>query len=463
MFDTKIYVQRRDDLKKQIGSGLILFLGNDESPMNYPANPYHFRQDSSFLYFFGLDSPGLVGIIDVDENMEVIFGNDVSVEDIIWMGDQPLLKNQAEGVGVKETAPLSKRIEFIKAAREKKRSIHFLPAYRTEILLRLEHLLGIKSGSVNDYSSEELIRAVVNLRSIKISDEIDQIEKALIASYEMHTTAFKMAKPGVYESEIAGVIEGIALSHGGNIAFPIILTINGQILHNHYHGNILETGRLMVNDSGAETSMHYASDITRTCPVGGKFSLKQREVYEIVLESQMTAIDAIQPGVKNRDVHFKAMKAIVSGLKALNLMKGDVDQAVEVGAHALFMPHGLGHMMGLDVHDMENLGENFVGYSKEIQRSNQFGLAYLRLAKELQPGYVVTVEPGIYFIPALIDKWKKEEKFKEFINYEKVADYRDFGGIRIEDNVLVTKAGSRILGKAIPKTVEELEAITGTG
>ena len=273
----------------------------------------------------------------------------------------------------------------------------------------------------------------------------------------------RMAKPGVYEREIVGKIEGIAISSGFNISFPIILTINGQTLHNHYHGNVLKEGRLLVNDSGAESLLHYAADITRTIPVSGKFTQKQRDVYEIVLDAQETAIQSMKPGIKNRDIHLKAAKTIAEGLKGLGLMKGDMDEAVTEGAHALYFPHGLGHMMGLDVHDMENLGEDYVGYDEKTKRSDQFGLAYLRLAKELQPGYVVTVEPGIYFIPALIDKWKGEKKFTQFIDYEKIEEYRDFGGIRIEDNVLVTEDGHRVIGKTIPKTPEDVEEITGTG
>ena len=437
-------------------------MGNDESPMNYQGNPYHFRQDSSFLYFFGLDSPGFAGVIDVDENRDIIFGDDLDIEDIIWMGAQPSLQERAEKVGVHETVPFKELAASLKTEVLKRKKIHFLPPYRNDAVLKLGQLLGLQASRVKDYISPELITAVVGQRSIKIPEEIEQIELALETTYEMHTTAMKMAKSGRYEREIAGVIEGIALSRSNGVSFPVILSINGQILHNHYHGNQLQEGRLMVNDSGAETAMHYAADITRTVPVGGKFTQKQRDVYEIVLDAQETGIQASKPGIKNKDVHLKAMTVIASGLKELGLIQGDVDEAVKAGAHALFIPHGLGHMMGLDVHDMEDLGENNVGYDKDIKRSDQFGLAYLRLAKELQPGYVMTVEPGLYFIPALIDKWMKEDKFPEFINYEKVNTFRDFGGIRIEDNLLVTEDGYRVLGKPIPKTVADVEAITAT-
>lgn len=460
MFDSGIYKSRRDKLRQQLGSGIALFLGNDESPMNYPANPYHFRQDSSFLYFFGLDSPGLAGVINVDEGRDTIFGDDVDIDDIIWMGDQPLLRDRALSVAVNSTQPLAELDVYLKKCLGSGQKIHFLPPYRVDTAFRLEQLIGIKTAAVKDFVSQELIKAVVDQRVVKIPEEIEQIELALDASHEMHTTAMKMAQPGRMESEIAGVIEGIALSHGGCVSFPVILSINGQILHNHYHGNRLIEGRLMVNDSGAESPMHYASDITRTVPVGGKFTEKQAKIYEIVLKAQEEAIQAVKPGIKNREVHFRAVSVIAAGMKELGIMQGDIDEAVEQGAHALFMPHGLGHMMGLDVHDMEDLGENHVGYDKETKRSDQFGLAYLRLARELKPGYVITIEPGTYFIPALIDQWQKEQKHKDFINYAKLQEYREFGGIRIEDDILVTETGYRVLGKPIPKTVAEIEAIT---
>ncbi len=462
MFDAKIYKQRRDRLKKQVGSGVVLFLGNDESPMNYPANPYHFRQDSSFLYFFGLDSPGLAGFVDIDNNKDMIFGNDVEVEDIIWMGFQPLLKDRAVKVEVEETAPLEKLGETLKNSLSKGQKIHFLQPYRVENVVKIEQLLGIKSSVIKDYVSKDLVKAVVEQRSVKIDEEIEQIEIALEAAYKMHTTAMKMTKPGRYEIEISGAIEGIALSHGAGVSFPVILSIDGQTLHNHYHGNQLKEGRMVVNDSGAESSLHYAADITRTIPVSGKFSPKQAQIYNLVLKAQEEGIQALKPGIKYRDVHLKAVTVIASGLKEIGLMKGDVKEAVKAGAHALFMPHGLGHMMGLDVHDMEDIGEDHVGYDNNTNRSEQFGLAYLRLAKELKPGNVLTVEPGIYFIPALIDKWSKEDKFAEYIDYKKVGEYRDFSGIRIEDDVLVTDDGCRVLGKPIPKTIEDVEAITGT-
>ena len=459
MFEASVYTQRRKRLKEQIGSDLVLFLGNEESPMNYPANPYHFRQDSSFLYFFGLDYPGHAGVVDVEEDKDIVFGDDVTIEDIIWMGDQPLLKDRALQAGVEETLPLNMLEDTLRKAIQTGRKVHFLPPYRPETVTKLSHFLGIHNNLVKDYVSHALIKAVVAQRSIKIQEEIAEMEKALGVSYEMYTSAMKMARSGVYEREIVGRMEGIALSAGCHMAFPTILTVNGQTLHNHYHGNILEKGHLVVCDSGAESPKHYASDITRTIPVDGEFTDRQKEIYEIVLETQMTAIQAIKPNVNYRDIHIKAAKTIASGLKDVGLIKGDVDEAVKNGVHAMFFPHGLGHQIGLDVHDMEDLGENFVGYDKKFKRSEQFGLAYLRFAKELIEGFVLTVEPGIYFIPALIDKWRAENKFPEFIDYDKVEGYKDFGGIRIEDDVLVTKDGYRVLGKPIPKTIQELADI----
>jgi Xaa-Pro aminopeptidase len=457
MFDAKTYVKRRELLKKQVPSGLILFLGNEDSPMNYAANTYHFRQDSSFLYFYGLDSPGLAAVIDVEEKKDMVFGNDIGIEDIIWMGYLPTLKERAARIGVKQTAPLKDLEGMLKEAAEKGRPIHFLPPYRTESQLKLQAWLGIPPQESKSKSSPEFIKAVVAQRSVKSEGEIAQIEIALKTSYKMYITAMHMAQPGIYEKDIAGRIDGIAMADGGATAFPTILTINGQILHNHDHGNLLKKGRLLVVDAGAESPLHYASDITRTIPVGGKFSAKQKEIYEIVLAGQESAIKGIKPGIMYKDVHLQTAKVIASGLKSAGLMKGDVEEAVSQGAHALFFPHGLGHMLGLDVHDMENLGESYVGYDHTVKRSDQFGLAYLRLAKELRPNYVLTVEPGIYFIPALIDKWKKEKKGLSFIAYDKLEAYRDFGGIRIEDNILVTKDGSRVLGRPIPKKAAKVE------
>jgi Xaa-Pro aminopeptidase len=459
MFKSEVYTSRRAELHKKMKSGVALFISNSEAPMNYPDNTYHFRQDSDFLYFFGLDLPGLTGLMDFDSGKDKIFGNDYDMDDIIWMGPQPKVKELALKCGISETSPLSRLDETIKDALSKKRKIHFLPPYRGETKMMLGSLLKENPCQMKTLASVELIKAVISMRAIKEKVEIDEIEKAVDIAYEMHVTAMKMCKPGVREQDIFGTIEGIALSKGGGTSFPVILSINGQTLHNHAHGNILSKGRMMVTDAGAETNMHYASDITRTTPVGGKFSQMQKDIYEIVLKANTEAINATKPGMSNRDLHFMACKIITTEIKNLGLMKGDVDESVAAGAHALFMPHGLGHMMGLDVHDMEALGENFIGYNDEVKRSAQFGTSFLRFALPYKAGHVFTVEPGCYFIPELIEMWKSEGKFKEFINYSKLDAYMSIGGIRIEDNVLITEKGHKLLGKPIPKTVKEVEAI----
>jgi Xaa-Pro aminopeptidase len=461
MFDKKTYQQRRGKLCRQVKSGLLLFLSNGESPMNYTANTYHYRQDSTFLYFFGLSFPGLAAVIDIDENREMVFGNDLDLADIIWMGPQSSLKNRCAKIGIAETRPLGKLEETLKNALRMGRKIHFLPPYRPETAMQLEKLLGIHHGAVKNYASHAFVKAVVELRSLKSKEEIEEIEKAMTITGAMYREAMSMTRPGIFERDVAGKIEGIALAGGGQLAFPAIVTVHGETLHNHYHGNALHNGDLLLIDSGCESESGYATDITRTIPVSGKFSQQQKSIYETVLDMQLTAIAMIKPGASYRAIHLKACEILVQHLEQLGLMKGDSAAAVAAGAHALFFPHGLGHMMGLDVHDMENLGENNVGYDEKTKRSEQFGLAYLRLAKKLESGYVMTVEPGIYFIPALIDQWQAEKKAAPFINYSAVEKFRRFGGIRIEDNVLVTAKGVQVLGKPIPKKIADLEKAVG--
>jgi len=460
MFAADVYIERRGRLKEQVQSGLILFLGNEESPMNYPDNQYPFRQDSSFLYFFGLDCPSLAAIIDVDRDKEVIFGDDLTVDDIIWTGPQPVLSERSQKTGVSETAKLDKLQSTLEQAVQQGRDIHFLPQYRAQNTLKIAELLDISPSSVHEHVSETLIRAVVAQRSIKSKQEISEIENALDISYEMQTAAMKMSKPGLYERQIAGAMEGIVLSLGGRLSFPTIFSIHGETLHNHSHDNLMKAGDIAVNDSGVETCLDYASDITRTVPVSGKFTQRQKEIYTIVLDAQEQAIRAVKPGVEFRNVHRLACTVLASGLKDLGLMKGDIDEAVNAGAHTLFFQCGLGHMMGLDVHDMEGLGEDYVGYTDTIRRNTGFGWKSLRLAKELETGFVITVEPGLYFIPELIKRWKAENKNSQYINYDIVKKYEDFGGIRIEDDILVTENGSRVLGKQIPKTIDEVEEIS---
>jgi len=459
MFDAKGYTERRNQLRSKLSSGIILIPGNQEASMNYPANTYHYRQDSNFLYYFGLDHPDLAGVMDIDESTDYIFGNDVDIDDIIWMGFQPSMKDRALKAGVENTAPFGQLAGFLQDAIRNGRRIHITPPYRGKTMIQMESLLDTHHSEIKKFVSEDLIRAIVDMRSVKDEYEINEIEGAVDVAYEMHTTAMKMAKPGIVEQEIVGAIEGISISKGGPVSFPIILSMDGQTLHNHYHGNTLAEGRMLVVDAGSESWLRYCSDITRTVPVGGRFNQRQKEIYEIVLKANVDTIAAIRPGISYKEIHLLAARIIASGLKDLGLMKGDVDEAVAAGAHALFFPHGLGHMMGMDVHDMEGLGENYVGYDNEIKRSDQFGLAFLRLGRKLEQGFVLTDEPGIYFIPSLIDLWKGEGKFNDFINYDKVETYKDFGGIRIEDDILVTDTGYKVLGKPIPKTVAEVESI----
>ena len=460
MFETSVYKNRRARLKEKVKSGLVLILGNGEAPANYTDNTYKFRQDSSFLYFFGLNQPGFAGVIDIDSGDEYIFGNDVDMDDIIWMGPQPSVKDMAARVGVSKTAPFARLADCMKTAISQGRRIHFLPPYRFRNMLLLEELLGIRPALVKNYASLELIKAVVDLRSVKEPCEIEEITKACNIGYEMHTAAMRNCKPGVKEQYIAGLIEGIAASYGSMVSFPVILSQNGETLHNHDHSQILQEGRMMLTDAGAEEVSHYCSDFTRTVPVGGKFLTRQKEVYNIVLAANNKAIEIAKPGVTYQYVHLEVCKVLAQGLKDLGLMKGDVNEAVAAGAHALFMPHGLGHMMGLDVHDMEDLGQIYVGYDDETRPIEQFGTSSLRMGRRLQEGFVITDEPGCYFIPALIDQWRAQGIHKEFLNYDKIETFKDFGGIRLEDDILIIPGGSRFLGdKRTPITVEEVEEI----
>jgi len=457
MFTKETYQKRRDLLKKQVNSGILLFLGNDECGMNYTDNTYHYRQDSTFLYFFGSDYAGLNAIIDIDENREIIFGDELTIDHIVWMGTQPTIKEKSAAVGINETAPAADLKSYLEKAVKQNRTIHYLPPYRPEHQIKLFDLLQVHPNIAAKNASVKFINAVVNQRNYKSTEEIIQIEDAVNITADMHLAAMKMAKPGMKESEIAAAVQEIAIGAGGQLSFPVIATINGQTLHNHYHGNTLKSGDMMLIDCGAENSMHYAGDMSSTFPVDKTFTQRQREIYQIALNSHEAAIAELRPGVKFKDVHLKAARTIAEGMKDMGFMKGDLDEAVQQGAHALFFQCGLGHMMGIDVHDMENLGEVYVGYNGEA-KSTQFGLKSLRLGRELEPGFVLTIEPGIYFIPELIDMWKAEKRFTDFINYDKVEEYKDFGGLRNEEDFLITENGARLLGKPIPKTIEEVEA-----
>jgi Xaa-Pro aminopeptidase len=461
MFDATTYATRRARLQQEFRHGLLLFIGNNDSPMNYADNTYRFRQDSSFLYYWGIDDPGLAAVIDVDEGRHTIFGNDFTIDDIVWRGPQPTIAERAAKAGVAVTTTRDNLAKALDEAVRQGRRIHYLPQYRADNIQYLTHLLGIRSEAINHHASVSLVKAVVAQRACKGPEEIREIEAALDVSHDMHVLAMKIARPGMYEREVAGAMAGLVESRGSQLAFPIIFSVHGETLHNHDHGNRMEAGQMAVNDCGADSPLHYASDITRTIPIGGKFVGPQRELYQTVLRAHKKALAATKPGVKWMDVHLLACRSLAEDLKAIGCMKGDLDAAVQAGAHAMFFQCGLGHMMGFDVHDMEGLGEQHVGYNATVSRSTQFGLKSLRMGRALEPGFVMTVEPGIYMIPTLMDKWKAEGKFTDFLNYDAIDTFRGFGGIRVEDDVVVTETGCRILGKPIPIEMADVEALAG--
>ncbi|MFB3855276.1 MAG: aminopeptidase P family protein [Vicinamibacterales bacterium] len=459
MFEASLYVARRERLMNDVGSGLIVLLGHGEPPKNYQANTYAFRQDSTFLYFFGLDQPDLAAVLDADDRRVTVFGDDLTVDQIVWTGFQPTVAERAARAGVADTAPMAKLSEAVSVAIRKGRRVHFLPQYRAENALWLERLTGIRAEWVNEHRSLPLVMAVIEQRAHKGAEELAELETAIATTRDMHVLAMRMSRPGVYEREVAGAIEGLALSQGVPVAFPVIFSIHGETLHNHYHGNRMEAGQMAVNDSGAESPLGYAADITRTIPIGGRFTGIQRDLYLAVLDAEKKAIEAVKPGVPYKEVHLLASRILAGAMKDLGCMKGDLDAAVAAGAHALFFQCGVGHMLGLDVHDMEALGEQYVGYDETVARSTQFGLKSLRLARKLEPGFVLTVEPGIYIIPQLIDRWRAEGRFTEFIDYDAVAKLQGFGGIRIEDDVVVTDGGCKVLGPPIPKEIDDVEEL----
>ncbi len=456
MFPTETYIRRREVLRKSIYSGIILLLGNDDSSMNYADNTYPFRQDSSFLYYFGMDVPGLAGILDIESGTDILFGDDFSIDMIVWMGKQPKLKEQASKFGITKLEKKYRLEDYLTCAMDNGRAIHFLPPYRPENKIKLFNLLHIYHDELADNASKDLIKSIVAQREIKTEEEISEIEFAVNVSADMHIEAIRMARPGMYESEIAARVAQIALEANLRTSFPIIATINGQTLHNHYHGNIINSGDLFLLDAGAESPLHYAGDLSSTFPVSKTFTQQQKEIYAITLKAHEAAISQLAPETNFKLVHMAACREIFSGLKQMNLTRGDTEEAIECGAHALFFPCGTGHMMGLDVHDMEDIGEQWVGYGGQ-PKSKQFGLKSLRLAKPLRPGFVLTIEPGIYFIPELIDLWRTENRFKEFLNYGEIEKYRKFGGIRNEEDFLITETGARVLGKPVPKTIEDIE------
>ena len=458
MFPVETYIERRTRLQAKLSSGLLLFLGNDESPMNYAANTFHFRQDSTFLYFFAVDQPGYAAIIDLDEGKTVVFADDLTIDDVVWTGVLPTVAELAAQGGVTETLPATALDAYVQGAAAKGRVLHYLPPYRPENKLKLSRLLGVHPDQQQGGASLDLIRAIVEMRVVKSNEEVAEIEKAVDTSVDMHLAAMRMVRPGMVESEVAARVTEVAMAAGGHLAFPVIATVHGETLHNHYHGNTLKPGDLFLLDTGAETALHYAGDLTSTFPVDPTFTPRQKRVYQIVLDAHQAALAACRPGVAFRDVHRLTCRKLAEGLKDLRLMKGDLDDAVEQGAHAMFFQCGTGHMLGLDVHDMEDLGEVWVGYEGH-PKSTQFGLKSLRLARPLQPGFVCTVEPGLYFIPELVRRWKAEGRFRDFIDYDTLETYLGFGGVRIEENVLVTPTGNRVLGKRRPRTIGEVESV----
>ena len=453
MFSKETYVNRRAELKKLVKSGIIILFGNNESPANFPANGYYpFRQDSTFLYYFGPKRDGLVGVIDVDNDKELLIGNDIDIDDIVWYGSVDSVHDMAEHAGVKESAPMKQLQVICDNAMKEKRTIHFLPPYRHDTMIQIFDLL--------EAASVELIKAVVKMRSTKEQQEIEEIERACAIGYKMHTTAMRVTKPGVTEKYVGGQVNGIANSYGAMVSFPTIFSQHGEIMHGNPSMAVLESGRLALCDCGGETMEHYCSDNTRTFPVNGKFTQRQLEIYSIVEDCHDLALKISKPGVKYFDVHMDVCRLMTDRLKELGLMMGDTEEAVRAGAHAMFLPHGLGHMMGMDVHDMEGLGQTYVGFDDETRPNlEQFGTNCLRMGRRLEEGFVVTDEPGIYFIPALIDEWRAKGLHKDFINYEKLETYKDFGGIRIEDDILITSDGCRFLGEERipyhPKDVED--------
>ena len=458
MFAKKTYTERRKVLKEKLGKGLVLLFGNNESPMNYKDNTYHFRQDSTFLYYFGINRPGLVGTIDIDNDRDIIFGDEYVVEDFVWMGPQPTIASMAAQCGVTNTQPSATLASQIDKAAQSGQTIHFLPLYRHDNMIKLQELTGIAPKEVASKFSVDLVKAVVSQREIKTEEELQQLSQAVDVSVDMHVAAMRFAKPGMTEAQVTAEVIKVAIAAGGNTSFPVIATINGQTLHNHYHGNTIKEGDLFLLDAGFENQMLYAGDLSSTFPISKQFTPVQKEIYQLTLDSHQASIDACGVGIPFRNAHIAAAKVIFDGLKVMGFTKGNTDNAIEAGAHALFFPCGTGHMMGLDVHDMEDLGEVWVGYEGK-PKSTQFGLKSLRLAKPLQPGHVFTIEPGIYFIPELIDLWRSQNKFKEFINWEKVDSYRNFGGIRNEEDFVMTDKGIQLLGKPKPKGIEEIEAI----
>ena len=459
MFSRDTYIKRRQELKKKVGSGLLLFLGNDESGMNYRDNVYPFRQDSCFLYYFGLDVASIHAVIDIDNDQEIVFGDELTIDDIVWTGPKEPLSEKASKVGIGQVKPLSAISGFLNDVKNRKQTVHYLPPYRAEHTLKLQEWLQTNPSEVTQNASVTLIKGIVSMRSYKTQEEIAEIEKAVNTSVDMHLEFMRITRPGMTEKEVAGKLQSMAIGQGGDISYPIILTVNGEILHTHTRDLVMQDGQMSLCDAGAETAMRYCGDLTRTIPTGKRFTTIQREMYEIVLNAQESAVAACKPGILFKDVHALASTKLLEGLKSVGIIKGDPAEAFANDVHTLFFQCGLGHMMGLDVHDMENLGEQYVGYTEDLKKGTTFGWKSLRLGRALEPGFVVTVEPGLYLIPTLIDRWKAENKLSQFIDYNELEKFRDFTGIRIEDDLVITEDGNRVLGKELVKSVDGVEGL----
>ena len=461
MFAPATYAARRRtllDTMTRLGEhGLLLFLGNDESPCNYADNTYPFRQDSTFLYYFGIDHAGFAAVVDLDEGHATVYADDIGIDAIVWMGPQPSVRDLAATAAVDRTAPAAALADSMTAARASGRRVHVLPPYRAENMIRLMTLLDRRRVPE---ASVPFIRSVVEQRAVKSAEELADMETAVDLTIDMHLAGMRMARPGMREADIAARVTEIALAGGAGLSFPVIATIHGETLHNHFHGNVLASGDVFLLDCGAESHRHYAGDLSSTFPVDRTFTSQQKDIYRVVLDAHLAAVAAVAPHVPMREVHRTACRRIAEGMKSLGLMTGDMGEAVEAGAHALFFQCGTGHMLGLDVHDMEDLGEVYVGHDG-APKSTQFGLKSLRLARPLLPGFVFTIEPGVYFIPELAHRWKAEGRFTDFVNYAEVERWLGAGGMRIEENVTITADGSRILGKWRPRTIEEVEAERG--
>lgn len=459
LFDKEVYIQRRKELAAKIGNGVIWIMGNNESAMNYKDNTYPYRQNSNFLYYFGINQSDLNAVIDADTGEAILFGHELTMDDIIWMGEVEKLSSLAEKVGVTNLQSPEKLQSYIQEYISGGRNIHYLPPYRLEHFEIIKNILNIDFNAQKENASIELIKAVIAQRSIKTAIEIAEMEKSVNITKAMHLNAMQSTNPNLHEYEVVSEIVKTCKENNGYPAYGIIFSVRGEVLHNHHHYNLMNDGQLVLNDSGAENDMCYAGDITRTFPVNGKFTQQQKDIYSIVLEMEKESIKLVKPGITYRDIHLNANKILLQRFTELGFLKGNVEDMLTQGVAGLFMPHGLGHMIGLDVHDMEDLGENYVGYEEGQERATYLGLKSLRLARTLQPGFTLTVEPGIYFIPQLIEKYKSENKFVDFVNYEKLIPYYNFGGIRVEDNVLVTSEGYKVLGDYIPKEIEEIETL----